>query len=142
MPEQTAVKQQTAIITDSTPGSKPAQVARSVTITTKTIFNEFKAFFQWWYIEVPIQYIGFLQRLILVCDDVLSISFLFKTFFVPWHRHENYIGVFFGITIRILYIPFAVLITLILVLISLAVAILWALLPAIAVYFIARTPFM
>jgi hypothetical protein len=130
MNEQTALKQ--------------ANIQRKggITITSEMILNEIRSFFSWWYLEMPMWYVGLIQRIALICDDTLSISLLLKTFFVPWRRDYSWIGHFFGITLRILYLPIAILITISLLLTLFIVAILWALLPIAAAYFLLKTPFV
>ncbi len=114
----------------------------NVTITSELIIDEIQSFFSWWYIEMPMWYVGLIQRIALICDDTLSISLLLKNFFVPWHRDYNTIGYFFGITLRLLYLPIAITITLTLLLTLLFIAVLWALLPLAATYFLLKTPFV
>jgi hypothetical protein len=113
-----------------------------VTMTSEMFIDEILSFFSWWYIEMPIWYIGLIQRVALICDDTLSISLLFKTFFVPWRRDYSWIGYFFGVVLRILYLPFAILITIVLIITLFALAVFWALLPLAATYFLLKTPFM
>lgn len=91
---------------------------------------------------MPMWYVGLIQRVATICDDTLSISLLLKTFFVPWHRDKSWTGYFFGIILRIFYIPLASLITAIILIVLLAIACAWALLPFLAIYFILKTPFL
>ncbi|MEA3357003.1 MAG: hypothetical protein U9Q67_01035 [Patescibacteria group bacterium] len=111
-------------------------------ITTQTLYNEIKSLFTWWYIEIPVWYIGFVQRVLVICDDSLSISILLKTFFVPWHRDYTWLGIMFGITMRLLYIPLATTILLSILLMLIFVAIIWAALPIMSVIYVIRTPFI
>ncbi|MBN2100344.1 hypothetical protein JW710_00405 [Candidatus Dojkabacteria bacterium] len=128
MPEQTAIEQKTSL-------------AEPVVITTQTVIDEIIAFFGWWYIEMPIWYIGLIQRIATICDDTLSISLLLKTFFVPWHRDRTWVGYFIGIMARIIYLPIAIVITLTILTLLILVATAWALLPPVTIFFILKTPF-
>lgn len=130
MPDQTAIHQ------------KIPAVARPVIITSQTVTDEIISFFHWWYIEIPIWYVGTIQRIAVICDDTLSIGLLFKTFFVPWHRDNSWVGYFFGIMIRILYLPVALLITAAILVLLIITAVAWALVPPLATYFIIKTPFL
>ncbi len=91
---------------------------------------------------MPAWYLGFVQRIFVICNDTFSISLLFKTFFVPWHRDNSWIGVFFGIVVRIVYLPIVIAITAAVMLSLLIFATAWAFLPPFAVYSLIRTPFM
>lgn len=113
-----------------------------VAITSNIILQEISSFFYWWYIEVPSWYLGFFQRIALICDDSFSISLLLRTFFVPWHRDSSWIGRMFGILIRIIYLPIAICLTLIILLILFTIAAIWAVLPLLAVLSILRSPFI
>jgi len=130
MPDQTAIHQKTPSAT------------RPVIITSQTITDEVTAFFRWWYIEIPIWYVGVIQRIAVICDNTLSISLLLKTFFISWHRDKSWIGHLFGITTRLLYLPVALLITIAVLGFLILVAVTWALVPPLATYFIIRTPFL
>lgn len=113
-----------------------------IVLSSSLLISEVKEFLLWWYVEMPAWYISLIQRIVLICDDTLSISLLFKTFFIPWHRDYSMVGRGFGIAMRLLYLPVALSLTLGLVVIFTAVAIAWALLPFIAVISILRTPFL
>ena len=113
-----------------------------VVISSEVIWDEIKSFFIWWYVEIPTWYIGFLKRVLTVCDDTFSISLLIKTFFVPWHRDYSWMGYGFGIVMRILYLPLALFITAIVFVILLIVTILWALLPILSILFLLGSPFV
>ncbi len=129
MPKQTALNTEAY--------SKP----HTVVISAEAILNEFKSFFTWWYIEMPTWYIGLIQRVAIICDDTFSISLLIKTFFVPWHRDPSWIGHGFGIAIRILYLPLAIILSAIILIFLVGLTILWALLPVISIIGLLRTPF-
>lgn len=110
--------------------------------TSKVFFDEFISLLKWWYAEMPVWYIGFFQRVMVICDDTLSLSLLVKTFFVPWHRDRSWIGILFGITIRLLYLPIGFALTVAVALALIIIAFAWALLPPFAIFSIVRTPFL
>ena len=127
---------QTALQTDI---SKPTPKA---VISAQTLISEIISFFRWWYVEMPTWYVGLIQRVAILCDDTFSITLLLRTFFVPWHRDTSWVGYGFGIAIRLIYIPLAAFITAIILITLIAIAILWALLPIISIYSLARSPFL
>ncbi len=88
---------------------------------------------------MPVWYVGFVQRIITLCDDTFSISLLLKTFFVPWHRDNTWLGHLFGMVIRILYLPIAISITTVVLAIIVCLAVIWAILPVVTVIFIFNT---
>jgi hypothetical protein len=96
----------------------------------------FQDFLRWWYIKMPIWHLRELNRLNVVIDDQLSLSFLTKTFFVPWHRDFSFMGIIFGIAMRILYLPIALLIYLVLNSIYIAIILIWLILPIATLTFI------
>ena len=67
-------------------------------------------FLNWWYVKMPIRHLKILGRISVLVDDNLSMSLLFKNFFVPWHRDNSLIGYFFGFLVKIFYLPIALLI--------------------------------
>ena len=93
-------------------------------------------FLRWWYIKMPIWHLRQLNRLSIVVDDNLSLSVLMKTFFIPWHRDYSLMGFFMGIMMRILYIPIATAIYLIIVISYLLVLLIWLILPIATITFI------
>lgn len=93
-------------------------------------------FLSWWYVKMPSRYLRIFGRLATVLDDNLSISLLIRNFFVAWHRDRTIFGFIFGMVIKILYLPFA-LIPFILILILYLVFILsWLMLPIGTIIFI------
>ena len=125
---------QTALYTESKPRPK-------VIISSSTVIGEITSFVTWWYIEMPTWYMGLLRRIAILCDDTLSISILAKTFFVPFHRDSSWVGRGFGIAIRTVYLPMALFVTAIILLICLLLILIWALLPLISAYSLLRSPF-
>ncbi len=111
-------------------------------VTTSTVLDEVRSFFRWWYLEMPIWFLGLIQRIALVCDDTFSISLLFKTFFVPWKRDYSWVGRFFGIITRLFYLPIAIFITIITLLTLIVFVVIWALLPIITIIYLLRSPFI
>jgi len=93
-------------------------------------------FLRWWYIKMPIWHLRQLNRLSTVVDDYLSLSILMKTFFIPWHRDYSLMGFLFGIVMRLLYIPMATAIYLLIVISYLLVILIWIILPIATVTFI------
>lgn len=100
------------------------------------LLYSFQDFLKWWYIKMPIWHLRQLNRVAIVVDDQLSISLLFKTFFTPWHRDYSVMGMLFGVVMRILYLPIAASIFLIIALGYLSFILIWLLLPVATVTFI------
>ncbi len=98
-------------------------------------------FLHWWYIKTPIRNLRRLGRLSVIADDNLSISLLFKNFFVPWHRDKTIIGYFFGFFIKIIYLPIASVIYLATMLIYTLFILIWLILPIITIVFIVTSIF-
>lgn len=86
-------------------------------------------FLRWWYVQMPIWHLRELNRLSTFVDDQVSLSLLFRTFFVPWHRDASLLGVVFGITMRLLYLPIALFIYLLVISVYLVLILAWLLLP-------------
>lgn len=85
---------------------------------------------------MPARYLRIFGRLATVLDDNLSISLLLRNFFVAWHRDRTVFGFIFGMVIKILYLPFA-LVPFVLILILYIVFILsWLILPIGTIIFI------
>mgnify|MGYP006900771866 FL=1 len=92
-------------------------------------------FLNWWYVKMPVRHLRILGRLSVLVDDNLSMSLLFKNFFVPWHRDNSFLGYFFGVIIKILYLPFALIIYLLSIITYLAVILIWLILPVATIVF-------
>ena len=90
---------------------------------------------------MPTWYMGFIRRMAVLLDDTFSISLLMKTFFVPFHRDRSWVGRGFGIAIRIVYIPLASFISLVILALLIAITVFWALLPIISIYSLIKAPF-
>jgi len=98
-----------------------------------------KDFTSWWYIRMSLWHLRMLARISTFVDDNMSISLLLKNFFTPWHRDYSFIGFTFGILIKIIYLPVAV-ITYILISVFYSILILvWLLLPPASIFFILRS---
>lgn len=93
-------------------------------------------FLRWWYVKMPIWHLRQLNRLSIVVDDYLSLSILFKTFFIPWHRDYSLMGFLFGIAMRLLYLPIASAIYIVIVTFYLFVILFWLMLPVATITFI------
>jgi len=100
------------------------------------LLYSFQDFLKWWYIKMPIWHLRELNRLATVVDDQLSLSLLFKTFFTPWHRDSSAMGFLFGIVMRILYLPIALTIFLLIFFLYLLFIIFWIILPIATLTFI------
>jgi hypothetical protein len=96
----------------------------------------FQDFLRWWYIKMPIWHLRRLGRIIVVVDDLFSITLLLKNFFLPWHRDYSVVGYAFGIVMKLLYLPIAISIFLICVLTYLAILLSWLILPIGALVFV------
>ncbi len=93
-------------------------------------------FLRWWYVKMPIWHLRQLNRLSIVVDDYLSLSILFKTFLIPWHRDYSLMGFLFGIAMRLLYLPIASAIYIVIVTFYLFVILFWLMLPVATITFI------
>lgn len=100
------------------------------------LLYSFNDFLRWWYVKMPIWHLRELNRIGKVIDDQLSLSFLLKTFFVPWHRDYSFMGILFGIAMRLIYIPIAASIYLVSVTIYILIITVWLLLPIATITFI------
>lgn len=92
-------------------------------------------FLNWWYVKMPLRHLRKFGRLSTVFDDNLSITLLIGTFFVPWHRDKSIMGYLFGILIRLLYLPIAISIYSITMIVSFVLILIWLLLPLVAIIF-------
>ena len=100
------------------------------------LLYSFRDFLRWWYVKMPIWHLRKLNRLSIVADDYLSLSTLFKTFFIPWHRDYSVMGILFGIVMRLLYLPIATAIYLVIVIFYILIILLWLFLPIATLTFI------
>jgi hypothetical protein len=100
-----------------------------------------KDFFSWWYVKMPLWHLRMLRRISILADDNLSMTLLMKNLFIPWHRDASLIGYVFGLTIKILYLPLAILVYLLATVIYLGIVAIWLLLPLATVFFIIRSLF-
>ena len=89
----------------------------------------FQDFLRWWYIKMPVWHLRRFARLSVVLDDQFSISLLLRNFFLPWHRDFSVIGIFFGILMKLLYLPIGISIYLICIMFYLFLFISWLILP-------------
>lgn len=97
-------------------------------------------FLDWWFVQMPVVYISFLRRLSTVLNDKLSITLLLKTFFVPWHRDNSFVGYIVGFVMRLLYLPIALIIYFSVVIGATLGVFLWIAMPMIAGILIILTP--
>ena len=89
----------------------------------------FQDFLRWWYIKMPVWHLRRFARLSVVLDDQFSISLLLKNFFLPWHRDFSVIGIFFGILMKLLYLPIGISIYILCIMFYLFLFISWLILP-------------
>ncbi len=120
---------------ESNPIFSDADFAKIPNISRLFIFFV-KDFFYWWYIQMPIFYLEKLERISLVVADQLSISILFKNFFVPWKRHRSAVGYFIGILVKLLYLPIAIAIYLTIMIACALLIFVWVFLPPVAIIFV------
>jgi hypothetical protein len=64
-----------------------------------------------------------------ILNDQLSITLLLSHFFLPWRRHHSFAGYFFGILIKSIYIPVAIISFLFCSSLYFAFIIFWLLIP-------------
>lgn len=98
-----------------------------------------KEFSYWWYVRMLYWHLRMLGRISIIIDDNLSISLLIKNFFLPWHRDFSLIGWTFGILIKLIYLPIAIVTYTLLISIYIVVILLWLLLPPATLVFIIRS---
>ncbi len=112
-----------------------SRVDNILTIIKHTV----REFLNWWYVKMSVWHLRMLFRVSTILDDNLSISLLLKNFFLPWHRDFSLIGYVFGILIKILYLPIAVVIYLLFTLLYLLLICIWLLLPIVTVIYILKS---
>ncbi len=99
--------------------------------TAKLLLNYITDLLQWWFVQMPIHIIRSLGRINLVLNDRLSILLLLRTFFIPWKRDYQLVGRIMGVVMRLLYIPVALFIVIMVNLVYLAFLVIWLILPII-----------
>jgi hypothetical protein len=100
-----------------------------------------KEFLYWWYVSMTLWHLRMLSRIALLLDDNLSISLLLKNFILPWHRDFSFIGYIFGILIKIIYLPIAILAFVLMCAGYIFIILLWLILPPATVFFTLRSIF-
>ena len=93
-------------------------------------------FLNWWYVKMLSRYLRTFGRLSIILDDNLSISLLLRNFFVPWHRDRTVVGFIFGVIIKTLYLPIAIVLLLAGLSIYILFLIAWLILPIASIVFI------
>ena len=78
---------------------------------------------------MPIWHIRTLRRIVIVLDDNLSFSLLFKNFFLPWHRDKNFMGYVVGIVSKLFYLPIGLVIITVAISVYTIFFFFWLLLP-------------
>jgi len=99
----------------------------------------FKQFFIWWYIKMPIWHLMMLGRISTLVDDNFSISLLIKNILLPWRRDYSLIGYVVGISIKVVYLPIAIVAYLCINSIYISLILLWLCLPPATLFFIFRS---
>jgi hypothetical protein len=64
-----------------------------------------RAFFGWWYGDVPIFLFSTMSRTLQIIDDKTSFSLVLRGYFQPWKKDYDAIGMFIGLTIKTVYLP-------------------------------------
>lgn len=100
-----------------------------------------KEFLNWWYIKMIVWHLKMLNRVSVLIDDNMSISLLAKNFFLPWHRDYSLIGYVFGILIKLIYLPFAIISYLLISTLYALLIMVWLVLPPATIFFILRSIF-
>ena len=113
----------------------------SIDSTLSILRYTIREFLNWWYIKMLVWHLRMLERVSVLADDNLSVSLLLKHFFLPWHRDYSFIGYVFGILIKLVYLPFAILTYLLICTIYLLLILSWLLLPPATIFFILRSLF-
>jgi len=98
-----------------------------------------KEFLYWWYVRMPLWHLRMLSRISTFVDDNFSISLLVRNFFLPWHRDSSLIGYIFGISIKAIYLPIAIIAYILICSLYLLVIFIWLLLPPATILFILRS---
>lgn len=109
---------------------------------TQIFAIELNDFFTWWYIKMPILYLTFLKRAAIVIDDNMSISLMASSFHIPWRRDSTIFGYLIGITLRVLYLPVALIAFVLTMALILLFILFWMLIPIVTIVFICLTPFI
>jgi len=91
---------------------------------------------------MPVWHLKRLARLSTVVDDQFSLSLLLSNFFIPWHRDYSLIGIFFGIVMKVLYLPIALAIYLGSISFYIVIILLWLILPIATLTFILTSIFI
>lgn len=112
-----------------------SRVDSTLTILKYTV----REFLNWWYVKMTVWHLRMLVRISTILDDNLSISLLLKNFFLPWHRDFSFIGYVFGILIKIVFLPIAILIYLLFTLLYFLLICIWLLLPIATVLYIFKS---
>ncbi len=103
------------------------------------IKHTFREFLNWWYVKMTVWHLRMLVRVSTILDDNLSISLLLKNFFLPWHRDFSLIGYVFGILIKVMYLPIAILIYLLFTILYFLLICIWLLLPIVTLGYILKS---
>jgi hypothetical protein len=113
----------------------------NIAITQNSLLLEnIKDFFYWWYIQMPLYYLLSIRRINIVLVDFFSIKLLIRNFFTPWQRKYTPQNIFIGVTMKIIYLPIAIIIYVVTTAITYLLFLLWILLPLLTLIFLVLTP--
>jgi hypothetical protein len=113
----------------------------NIAITQNSLLLEnIKDFFYWWYIQMPLYYLLSIKRINIVLVDLFSLKLLIRNFFTPWQRKYTPQNIFLGITMKIIYLPIAIIIYSVISVTTFILFLLWILLPLLTILFLVLTP--
>ncbi len=99
-------------------------------------------FFSWWYIVMPVKIILNMRRVLTIIDDKFSISFIFQTVHIPWHRDYHFVGYFIGFAARLVVLIPGVLVFLTTLSLFILYILFWLAIPVISVTLTIISPFI
>lgn len=112
-------------------------------ISISTFIKEsFTDFLNWWYVIMPVRIVLSMRRTLTIIDDKFSISYIFKTAYIPWHRDYNFVGYFVGFFARLFVLIPGILVFLMTLSIYLIYLMFWIFIPMISVILTLISPFI
>ncbi len=112
-------------------------------ISISTFIKEsFTDFISWWYVVMPVRIILSMRRVLTIIDDRFSISYIFKTAHIPWHRDYNFVGYLIGFFARLFVLIPGVIIFLLVLFVYIIYFIFWILIPITSVVLTLISPFI
>lgn len=119
------------------------QEQTNISITQSSLLvDNIRDFFYWWYIQMPIYYLLTIRRVNIVIKDRLSLQLLVKNFTTPWRRRYELPFIFFGILIKVIYLPFAYAFYFLIMTTTVLIFIIWLLLPVTSVLALILAPIL